>query len=106
MEFRELSDVEWSLIGSFLPPRSGKGRRALVDDRAVLNGILYVLSTGCRWMDMPRKYGSYVTAWRRLKRWHELGVWDRVLEALASMKVGERIAVDSSTVEAKKGESS
>jgi transposase len=33
----------------------------------VLNGILYVLTTGCRWMDMPLEYGSYKTAWRRLK---------------------------------------
>jgi len=32
-----------------------------------LNGILYVLTTGCRWMDMPLEYGSYKTAWRRLK---------------------------------------
>ncbi|MGC8850167.1 MAG: transposase, partial [Candidatus Bathyarchaeia archaeon] len=48
MGFVELSDDEWSLIGSFLPTRPGRGRRALVGDRAVLNGILYVLTTGCR----------------------------------------------------------
>jgi len=40
-----------------------------------LNGILYVLTTGCRWMDMPLEYGSYKTAWRRLKRWQDEGVW-------------------------------
>jgi transposase len=33
----------------------------------VLNGILYVLTSGCRWC----KYGSYKTAWRRLKKWEE-----------------------------------
>jgi len=46
-----------------------------------LNGILYVLTTGCRWMDMPLEYGSYKTAWRRLKRWQDEGVW---YERLAS----------------------
>ena len=58
MEFRELSDFEWEVVKPLLPPRS----RA--DDRMVLNGILYVLVTGCRWMDMPLKYGSYKTALR------------------------------------------
>jgi len=39
------------------------------------NGILYVLITGCRWMDMPLKYDSYKTAWKRLKKWQEEGIW-------------------------------
>jgi transposase len=33
----------------------------------LINGILYVVATGCRWREMPREYGSYVTAWRRLQ---------------------------------------
>jgi len=60
MEFREISDYEWEVIRPFLPPRSRVGRPR-ADDRMVLNGILYVLTTGCRWC----KYGSYKTAWRR-----------------------------------------
>ncbi len=35
------------------------------DDGMTINGILYVLTTGCRWMDMPIRYGSYKTAWSR-----------------------------------------
>jgi transposase len=40
-----------------------------------LNGILYVLvlTTECRWMDMPLEYGSYRTAWKMLKRWKDEG---------------------------------
>jgi len=52
MEFRELSDEEWELIKPLLPPKAKTGRPR-ADDRRVLNGILYVLTTGCRWMDMP-----------------------------------------------------
>jgi transposase len=63
----------------------------------VLNGILYVLTSGCRWC----KYGSYKTAWRRLK---EMGVWDSIFKTLASMRGLSRVSVDSTTVEAKKGE--
>jgi len=68
MEFRELGDREWVLIRSLLPTKARVGRPR-ADDRRVLNGILYVLTAGCRWMDMPLKYGSYKTARRRLKRW-------------------------------------
>ena len=103
MEFRELSDFEWEVIKPLLPPRSRVGRPR-ADDRMVLNGILYVLITGCRWMDMPIKYGSYKTAWRRLKKWEEMGVWESIFKTLASMRDLSRISVDSTTVEAKKGE--
>jgi transposase len=59
-EFREASDCDWEVVRSFLPPLSRVGRPR-ADDRMVLNGILYVLTSGCRWC----KYGSYKTAWRR-----------------------------------------
>jgi len=66
MEFRELSDEEWGLIEPLLPSKAKTGRPR-ADDRSIINGILYVLTTGCRWMDIPPKYGHYSTAFRRLK---------------------------------------
>ncbi|MEM0080126.1 MAG: IS5 family transposase [Nitrososphaerota archaeon] len=108
MEFREISDEEWELIRPLLPPRAKTGRPR-IDDRLVLNGILYVLVTGCRWMDMPSRYGHYSTAFRRFKRWMELGVWKQILNALISKGYStgklslDRIAVDSTTIKARKG---
>jgi transposase len=55
-------------------------------------------------MDMPLEYGSYKTAWRRLKKWQEMSIWDRIFRALASIREHGIVSVDSSTVEAKKGE--
>jgi len=75
--------VSGSLLKPLLPPRAKTGRPR-VDDRIVLNGLIYVLLTGCRWMDVPIRYGHYLTAFRRLKRWQREGVWSRILEALAS----------------------
>ena len=103
MEFRELSDFGWGVVRPFLPPRSRVGGPR-ADDRVVLNGILYVLTTGCRWMDMPLEYGSYKTARKRLKKWQEMSVWDSIFKALASLREHGIVSVDSSTVEAKKGE--
>jgi len=79
------------------------------DDRRTLNGILYVLVTGCRWMDMPREYGSHKTAWRRLKEWQERGVWEGLWQRLLELgyqagrlKLGA-VAIDATTIEARKG---
>ncbi len=55
------------LIRILPPPRARTGRPR-IDDRIVINSILYVLVTGCCWMDMPAKYGSYKIAWNRFKR--------------------------------------
>jgi transposase len=98
-EFREVSDGVWEVVRPFLPPMSRVGRPR-ADDRMVLNGILYVLTSGCRWC----KYGSYKTAWRRLKKWEEMGVWESIFKTLASMRGLSRVSVDSTTVESKKGE--
>ncbi len=109
IHFKELSNAQWNHIHSYLPPQPKVGRKR-VDDRQVVNGILYVLITGCQWRDMPKQYGSYVTAWRRLKRWSEEGVWDIIFDSLKDDSY-ERgylclgtVAIDSSFVEAKKGE--
>ena len=63
--FQELTDEQWEYIKPHLLPQSGVGRKRACD-RKTINVILYVLITGCTWHDMPRRYGSGVTAWRRL----------------------------------------
>ncbi|SFJ96404.1 Putative transposase of IS4/5 family [Thermoflavimicrobium dichotomicum] len=54
----------------------------MVDPRKTLNGIVFVLKTGCAWADMPKAYGSYVTCWRRLKQWQKDGTWERIWRKL------------------------
>jgi len=108
MKFTELTDEQWKLIEPHLPPpaRTGRPRN---DDRATVNGILYILITGCRWMDMPAKYGSHKSVWERHKKWSEKGTWERIMDALAAKGYSEgkvkvdSLSIDSSTVPAKKG---
>ena len=77
-----------------------------------LTAYSYVLETGCKWEDLPRHYGSYVTAWRRLRRWSEEGVWSKIFCAICdtAYTVGNlsfnTVAVDSILIDSKKGESS
>ncbi len=50
----DLSDGEWALIGPLIPPAKRGGRRREVDVREVMNGVLYVLETGCQWRALPK----------------------------------------------------
>jgi transposase len=68
-----------------------------------------MLITGCRWQDLPREYGAPTTVWRRLRRWGEGGIWERIWRtALATLdqqrKLDWSIAfLDGSFAPAKKG---
>jgi transposase len=67
-----------------LLPASRREGRPRANDRRTLEGILYVLRTGCRWNDLPAEYGSGVTCWRRLSQWEADGTWDRIWKTLVA----------------------
>lgn len=103
-----LTDQQWAFIRQLLPPPARTGRPR-ADDRRTIEGILYVLITGCRWQDLPREYGAPTTAWERLKRWGEEGVWERIWRAaLAALDQQGRLDwtmafLDGSFAPAKRG---
>jgi len=76
----DLTDAQWAKIEPLLPRPASTGRPR-ADDRRTLNGIMYVLRTGCRWRDLPAEYGSSTTCWRRLQRWQAEGIWPRIWQA-------------------------
>ncbi|MBI4833819.1 MAG: transposase [Planctomycetes bacterium] len=61
-----LTDKQWVATKPLLPKLKSKGRPCK-NNREVLEGILWVLRTGARWKDLPDKYPSPSTCWRRLK---------------------------------------
>jgi transposase len=58
----DLTDAEWALIAPFVPPARRGGRKREVDMREVLNGVFYVLSTGCQWSALPKDLPPKSTA--------------------------------------------
>lgn len=71
-KLRYPSDVtadEWALVKPLIPPARRGGRRREVDVRDVLNGILYVLSTGCQWRYIPKDLPPRSTLHDYLQRW-------------------------------------
>lgn len=108
-----VSDELWEVIELLLPPArpKPKGGRPPVENRAALTGIIFVLKTGIPWEMLPQEMGcgSGVTCWRRLRDWHEAGVWERLHQALLD-RLGDadkidwsRASLDSASVPAKKG---
>jgi transposase len=55
----DLTDEEWALVEPEIPPAKGGGNKRTVNIREVLNGLLYVLSTGCQAITHPyRRRGA------------------------------------------------
>ncbi len=77
---REIPDDLWNLIKPILPPdkEPGANGRPRVPNRTVLNGILYVLRTGCQWKMVPRQYSSGSTCHLRFQTWVRMGIFERM----------------------------
>ena len=81
----DLTDREWAIIGSLLPPERGRWGRPSGDNRPFLNGMLNVLRTGCPWRDMLERYGKWNSVYVRFRRWAQQGVWDALLQTLVDL---------------------
>ena len=65
----DLTTEEWAQVEHLIPPAKRGGRRRKVDEREVLNGLLYVLSTGCQWRYIPRDLPPRSTLFDYFQRW-------------------------------------
>jgi transposase len=81
-----LTEAQWQKIAPLLPqpPKHRKGGRPWIENRRVLEGILWILRSGARWQDLPEKYPHPSTCWRRLRDWEEQGVWLNIWRAFLS----------------------
>ena len=105
-----VTDDLWTVVEPLLPqrPPRPKGGRPVVNDRAALSGILFVLKTGIPWEYLPQEMGcgAGMTCWRRLRDWQRAGVWDHLHRVLLDRLRGadqldwSRAAVDSASVRA------
>ena len=78
----DLTDAQWEELAPLLPPAKPGGHPRTVEVREVINGILYVLRSGCTWRMMPHDLPPWSTAWGYFRRWRKDGTWQRIHEAL------------------------
>src|SRR5690242_13517178 len=78
----DLTDEEWALIDPLIPPAKRGGNKRTVEIRAVVNGVMYVLSTGCRWAALPKDLPPRSTVNDYFRRWDWDGTLERIHHAL------------------------
>jgi transposase len=75
-------DDEWSWIRPLIPPARPGGNKRTVVERDLMNGLMYVLSTGCQWAALPRDLPPRSTVNDYFRRWTDDGTLDRLHHAL------------------------
>jgi len=78
----DLTDDEWACVAPLIPPPKPGGGKRRTDMRAVMNAVMYILSTGCQWRYLPKDFPPYSTVHHYFVWWHCDGVLDRIHHAL------------------------
>jgi putative transposase len=107
----DLTSEEWALLSPFLPPAKPGGRPRSIDLRRLLNGLFYLVRTGCAWRYLPREYGPWSTVYHYFRCWRNEGVWEDLhtrLRELARHRVGRdstpsAAIIDSQSVKTHQG---
>jgi putative transposase len=74
----DLTDEEWQIIESLVPPVESGGRPAEHGRREIVNAIFYVLRTGCQWRFLPHDFPSWKTVYSYFRNWRLDGTWQGI----------------------------
>lgn len=87
----DLNDRQWEWIEPHLPPAKTGGRKRTTNLREVINGIFYLLRTGCAWRLLPHDFPKWRTVYEYFQRWQEDGTWvklNQILREQVRIKAG------------------
>lgn len=76
-----LSSASWRAIRHFFIV-SSRGRKRKHSPRSILDGIFYILRTGCQWRMLPLDFPPWQTVYSSYRRWAENGLWKRLNDIL------------------------
>ena len=78
----DLTDDEWRFVAPLIPKAKAGGNRRHVADREIVNGLMYLLSTGCQWRAVPKDLPPRSTLYRYFDDWSYDGTLERIHHAL------------------------
>src|SRR5919108_2206121 len=78
----DLTEAQWALIAPLIPPAEPGGRARGVDMHEIVNGILYVLRSGCSWRILPHDFPPWGTVHYSYRRFRRDGTWLQVHDRL------------------------
>ncbi len=76
----DLTNEQWKLIEPLLPPAKTGGRPRSTDLRQVIDGILYLVRTGCSWRMLPHDFPPWPTVHDYYRKYRHDGTWNRIHE--------------------------
>ena len=91
----DLTDDEWGLVEPLIPPGKRGGDKRTVIMREVVNGLMYILSTGCQWRAIPKDLPPRSTLYDYFDLWSWDGTLDRIHHELY-VKCREAVAREAS----------
>ena len=95
-----LRDDQWDRIKDVLPGREGHVGGTAADNRLFIEAVLYRYRAGIPWRDLPPRLGDWKVVHKRLRRWCESGVLERVFSHLAADSDNEYMMIDATIVRA------
>jgi transposase len=78
----DLTDDEWRFVAPLIPKAKRGGNRRHVDERDLINGLMYILSTGCQWRAIPKDLPPRSTLYNYFDLWSWDGTLERIHHAL------------------------
>ena len=78
----DLTDAQWEILAPFIPEPSPDATRPTIARREIVNGIQYLLRTGCSWRQMPHDLPNGKTVYHYFRKWKLDGTWEKAMTAL------------------------
>ena len=78
----DVTDEEWRVIEPYLPPAKGIGRPRGWPLREIVNGIFYVMRSGCPWRQLPKDLPPWSTVYRWFAAWRDACLFEKINHAL------------------------
>jgi len=73
-----IKDEQWIVIEPFIKQnKAARGRPRVIDDRLILEAILYIMRTGLQWRELPSEFPNWKSAYSRFRTWNKNGVWEK-----------------------------
>lgn len=74
----DLTDAEWQIVEPLIPPAKSGGRRRSHNMREILNGIFYLLRSGCSWRMLPHDLPPWQAVYSYFRQWKRESTFERI----------------------------
>ena len=81
----DLSNKQWDFVKDLFVRHKKVGRPRLINERSIVNGILYIVKTGCQWDRLPNNFPAKSTVFYYFQKWCLDGTWEKVMKRLTKL---------------------